>query len=231
MSDIYLCGRVHKSRKHKLCTPNSRAKAIADAVYKIMLEELSDSARRRWCSRLNTELGGAIFDVESLAVPPVPVPRVWVPAKPKITLALLDEFVHASNTTMRELYQTCTVGSDSVISKLLTKHAVERLRDVKGTGWLEGCGELTASQLNDPMKLNHALSRVAFDLLVYVYARAMEFKRKDGADALLELHSSDQTLVGRAMRGCGVVFCEKGREIFTRALAFVTDSMLGEEKN
>ena len=50
-------------------------------------------------------------------------------------------------------------------------------------------------------------------------------KHQDNADMLIELHSSDQTLVGKAMRGCGVVFCEKGREIFARAVKRVRDAM------
>ena len=44
MSSIYTCGRMHKQRKLKLCSPGARAKAMADAVYKIMQEELSESA-------------------------------------------------------------------------------------------------------------------------------------------------------------------------------------------
>ena len=52
---------MHKQRKLKLCSPGARAKAMADAVYKIMQEELSESACERWCSRLNTELGPGCF--------------------------------------------------------------------------------------------------------------------------------------------------------------------------
>ena len=66
---------------------------------------------------------------------------------------------------------------------------------------------------------------MAFDLLVYVHARALELKHQDAADVMIELHSSDQTLVGKAMRGCGVVFCEKGREVFARAVTIVRDAM------
>ena len=65
------------------------------------------------------------------------------------------------------------------------------------------------------------LSRVAFDLLVYVHARATEIQREDGAEVVLTLHSSDETVVGRAMRGCGVVYCEAGRAVFARAVALV----------
>jgi hypothetical protein len=76
------------------------------------------------------------------------------------------------------------------------------------------------------VKLSQALSRVAFDLLVYVHARASELKRNEETAAVLELHSADQTLVGRAMRGCGVVFCEAGREIFERSVASVREALV-----
>eukprot|EP00966_Prymnesium_polylepis_P011903 273212-Prymnesium_polylepis.1 len=78
-----------------------------------------------------------------------------------------------------------------------------------------------ADQLNDPARLNLTLSRAAFDLLVYVRARAEELQREDGVEAVIELQSADQTVVGRAMRGSGVVYCEAGRVIFARALALV----------
>ena len=191
-----------------------------------MLEELSDSACERWCSRLNAELGSGTFKPEDTLKQQevTAVPNVWVPSKPKVTLALLDEFVHASSAIVEKSNQI-RVGSDTAISKLLARHAVERLREDKGPGWLRTCGELTAAQLDDPLKLTHALSRVAFDLLVYVHARALELKRQEEADVMIELHSSDQTLVGKAMRGCGVVYCERGREIFARAVKLVRDVM------
>jgi|EP00966_Prymnesium_polylepis_P274572 hypothetical protein len=84
---------------------------------------------------------------------------------------------------------------------------------------MEASGELTADQMGNATRLNQVLSRVAFDLLVYVHARATEIKREDGADVVLTLHSSDETVVGRAMRGCGVVYCEAGRAIFARAIS------------
>ena len=171
--------------------------------------------RGSWCWR-RRDLGSG----EAVAT----APRAWVPSKPKITLALLDELVHASSAVIENSNQI-RVGSDTAISKLLARHAVERLREDKGPGWLRACGELTAAQLEDPLKLSHALSRVAFDLLVYVHARALELKRKEGANVMIELHSSDQTLVGKAMRGCGVVYCEKGRKIFARAAKLVQEAM------
>ena len=94
---------------------------------------------------------------------------------------------------------------------------------------MEASGELTADQMGNATRLNQVLSRVAFDLLVYVHARATEIQREDGADVVLTLHSSDETVVGRAMRGCGVVYCEAGRAIFARAIALVRNALIGNE--
>lgn len=233
MSAIYTCGRMHKSHKRKCCDPRARAKAMTITVYKIMREELSDFACERWCSRLNAELGPGTF-MSSCKVDAdlggVEAPRVWVPSKPKITMAFLDEFARLSNAEA----SPCThkyVGSTSAVSKFLAKNAVERLRHEKGIEWLRLSGELTNAQLEDPVKMMHALSRVAFDLLVYVHARATELKQQSDAEVMIELHSADQTLVGRAMRGCGVVVCEKGREVFARAVAVVRDTLLSQESN
>ena len=54
------------------------------------------------------------------------------------------------------------------------------MREDKGSEWLRACGELRDAQLEDPTKLSQVLSRVAFDLLVYLHARAIEFQRDDG---------------------------------------------------
>ena len=69
---------------------------MAIAVYNIMREELSDSACERWCSRLNATLGPGTFMSSSKVEADqgcVEVPRVWVPAKPKITMAFLDKYM------------------------------------------------------------------------------------------------------------------------------------------
>ena len=54
----------------------------------------------------------------------------------------------------------------------------------------------------------------------------MDMKQEGEENAVLDLHSSDQTLVGKAMRGCGVVFCEAGRAVFVRAAESVRDGMV-----
>ena len=91
---LYTCGRVHKPHKLKLKPHSANANAVIDAVHKIMQEELSQAARERWCSRLDAELGKGTFGpTQTLDVATVAVLRVWMPAKPKLALALLDEFL------------------------------------------------------------------------------------------------------------------------------------------
>jgi hypothetical protein len=225
---VYTCGRLHKQRKQQLSAKSTGVKAVVDAVLKVMREELGSAACDRWCVRLNTELGSKCFGphggaAEAEAAPPVP--RVWVPSKPKLALALLDEFCHAFKNCAEEPRKV-SLGANGSISKVLARHVVERLRDAKGAEWLQACGELNDDQINDPVKLSMTLSRAAFDLLVYIHARAKDMKQEGEENAVLDLHSSDQTLVGKAMRGCGVVFCEVGRAVFVRAAESVRDGMV-----
>ena len=212
---------MHKRHKHQLHSSSARANAVISTVYRLMQEELSQAACERWCTYLNKELGCATFGPSDISS----VPLMWVPAKPKLTRALLDEFgygdLQASPTKK-------SIGTERTISKLLTRNAIERLCRNKGIEWLKASGELALEQLNDATRLNQTLSRVAFDLLVYVHARAVELQRENEADIVLALHSSDQTVVGRAMRGSGVVFCEGGRKIFARAVSLVRDALSDE---
>lgn len=222
---IYTCGRMHKQRKQRFTA--SKARTVIAAVSKVMRDELGGAAYDRWCSRLNTELGCGTFRPggETPEGQPVHVPTAWVPPKPKIVLALLDEFDRAHNDPTPDALPKATIGAKGAISKLLARHAVERLRRNKGPEWFQACGELSAAQLDDPDKMKHTLCRVAFDLLVYVHARATELVQHEDGDVVLELHSSDQTLMGKSMRGCGVVHCEAGRHIFARASMGVRDAL------
>ena len=223
---IYTCGRMHKQRKQRFTA--SKARTVITVVSKVMLDELSGAAYDRWCSRLNTELGCGTFRPSggTLEGQPVHVPRLWVPSKPKITLAMLDEFDHAQEDSASNALPKATIGAKGTLSKLLARQAVERLRRNKGIEWFQACGELSTAQLDDPDKLKHTLCRVAFDLLVYVHARATELVQHDAdRNVVLELHSSDQTLMGKSMRGCGVVHCEAGQLIFARATAAVRDAL------
>ena len=224
MSKLFVCGRMHKqSMKHKLS--RDRANAVASAVRKVMEDELSKGACERWFSRLNAELGCGTFtssdSVEVAKAEPVPVPRVWVPARPKLTAALLDELACGLQSAASQ----ASFGSKGDVSKVLARRVVESLCQSKGREWLEACGELSMDSIDNSVKLNQTLSRVAFELFVYVHARAMELKGEDGSSCMLELHSSDQTLVGKGMRGCGIVYCRQGREVLARSIELVRNTL------
>ena len=120
---MYTCGRMHKPRKQKLTQSTARAKAVVAAVYKAMQEELSSTACERWCSRLNAELGCGVFGPSggTLEAKAAPVPRAWVPAKPKLTLALLDELVYAHEHSPEGKSLKTTIGSNGEISKVLAR--------------------------------------------------------------------------------------------------------------
>ena len=119
-----------------------------------------------------------------------------------------------------------SVGTKGEISKVLARRVVESMCKGKGREWLEACGELGMDVLDSPTKLSLTLSRTAFELFVYVHARAHELQSEKGPTGMLQLHSSDQTLVGRGMRGCGLVYCRDGREALARSIELVRDTLL-----
>jgi hypothetical protein len=230
MSTVYTCGRMHirKARKSRLHTEStSTINAVISAVAKVMRHELSESACERWNSQLNAELGSGTFGgpvEEDSSGDGDDVPKAWAPAKPKLSSAILDQLACATENPEVGSPRV-SVGSTGAISKILARRAVERLREEKGPEWLRASGELSPAQLDDHVKLTQVLSRVAFELIVYVHARAVEMRKDDVGRVLLELHSSDQTLVGKGMRGCGVVLCESGRVYFGRAIAQVREEL------
>ena len=229
-SSVYTCGRMHKPRKHKIRLPSDKAAAVVKTVVSIMREELSGIACERWLNRLNAELGIGTFrlSLDDMDIGEVtPVPHVWMPPKPKLAMALLDEFACSQHfpSCQNSSPKTSKMGVAN-LTKMLARAAVKRLREGK-TEWLQSCSELTSAQKVDPTKLTQTLARVAFDLLVYVHARGVELQREDGAEsAVLILHGSDQTLVGRALRGCGIVHCETGRALLARAVAMVRQGLV-----
>ena len=162
MSKLFTCGRIHKkSLKQKL--RRDRAASIVAVVCKVMREELSHRACERWFYRLNEELGcGTFTSSESMEVveagEPIPVPRVWVPAKPKMTAALLE----ALASGLQNATSQASFGSKSEISKVLARMVVESMCSDKGRDWLETCGELSTDTLESKVKLSQTISRVAF---------------------------------------------------------------------
>jgi hypothetical protein len=233
MNTIYTSGRIQKQRKRNTHTPvSARAKSVIDAVTRAMREELCEAAWMRWCLRVNNYIGSDAFDPSGNEADAgdiaAPVPRVWCPSKPKLALALLNE-LHRSDMndspTNPPKASPC-VGTERHITKVLARRTIESMREDKGLEWLEACGELTDAQLKDSAKLSQTLARVAFDVFVFMHARAIEIQREQGADdAVIALHSSDQTLTGKALRGCGVVCCADGRGILARAITRMKESL------
>ena len=227
MRNIYTGGRGYgKSQRHKFGDNivSVRVGAIVDTVLRRMRAELSQEACLRWCRMLNKELGSETFKAiatDSAALQAASVPRAWRPAKPKLTLALIDAFARwHSITPSPKNSPMLSTGAVGLIEKIMARHIIELMREEKGLAWLQTCGEIAAAQLEDTTKLNHVLARSLFDLLFYVHARAVELASKDGSgdEIVLLLHNSDQTLGGKAMRGCGVVCCEAGRRLFANAM-------------
>ena len=224
---IFTGGKIKKQRlKPAACT--IKAQAVVDAVSKVMSDELSSAACERWRSRVNVELGFEVFradveEPESDASAENPcVPRVWVPSKPKLTLALLDQIEQEVDGALAP--QAC-VGAEGSIRKIVARLAVDRMRTAKGESWLVDCGELAAEQRNNEAKLLQVLSKVAFSLIVYVHARGNDLVKEEGQDCLIALHNSEQSLGGRGMRGCGIVYCDAGGAMVKRALQLVRNGL------
>ena len=210
---VYTCGRMHKpARKAKLNA--AKANALLGRLHDIL--KLERITSEEIVSLLQSELRKKIANISQTMKPNVSsrVPSLWLPSKPKLTLALINVLTSAHDTDA-SLVHPCA-GANG-LTKLLARQMVATMLDRKGEDWLKECGELTVAQLESPVKTSHTLSRAAFDMIVYVHARAEEIRQKDGADVVLELQSSDETLSGREMRGCGVVYCNKGRAIFAAA--------------
>lgn len=225
-------GRLQKARL-KPATLTVKAKAVVDAVAKVMKEELSPSACERWRLCLNTELGmetfvafeaGSESDSPQPSVPSVPnVPNVWVPSKPKLTIALLDQLEQDIDNALEQDLTLEEILSPSAhpLRKLIARLAVDRMRTAKDESWLAACGELSDAQLKDDAKLTQVLSKASFSLIVFVHASANRIVKEEGLDCFIDLHSSNKSLGGKALRGCGIVYCETGGEVVKRALQLV----------
>ena len=229
MSVIYTCGRMQKRRALKHYKKCSGDNAIITVFTRIMQDELGKEALEKVIARLADELDCSKFSSNDARVVQKrisPVPHVWIPAKPKVTIALLDDLLGEMVANPQSQAPAATVGTTGTVSKFLARHAVDRVYEMKGVEWFKTSGELNHDQCEHTVKLKHAVSRVAFDLLVYVHARSLELQQEEDAQAVLELHSSDQTLVGKAMRGCGIVCCATGRVLFARAASRLRETIL-----
>lgn len=218
-TNMYTCGRMHKPKR-------TLAKQTEDRVLKLvktlMCKELETVCCERLVRLLSTELDSEEC-AKSGAGKVRSVPKLWVPSKPRLTIAMLDELLTADWAPHMNSYPS--IGAKGGISKLLARQLVVDVRRSKGVEWMDACGEFSRIQQYDPRRQANAMSRVAFDLLVYIHARASEIQRAGDMNIVLELHSAGETLRGKEMRGCGVVLCEEGRSVFVRACKLVRDAL------
>ena len=229
---LYTCGRMHKAqRKLKKIQAGVVRMVANDVACKIVCttlqKELEPDRLNRLMLLLEHELGCVNKHETSgdrVHIEVTSVPKLWVPTKPLVTLALLDELTIESSAKSGS---TClSIGVKGGLSKLLARGIIAKMRTAKGEMWLQTCGEFSQFQLNSPVCISHTISRALFDLLVYVHARAVEIKHAEvRLNAVLDLHSAGQTLSGKMMRGSGVVFCEEGRGVFTRACKLVREGL------
>ena len=202
-----------------------KASEIVTAILKVMKAELNDNGVVRWRNQLDAELGRSVFGSRlgvlglTLRQDSTPVlPRPLPVTRPKLLAAVLDCF--GSDLPLTDgrpvcLRVPCCIGADGPVEKLLARRAVEWLQQHEG-GLLRASGELSDEKLDDAGRLVKTLSRIVLDALLHVRATAVA--SGDGT-VLLEMHNANQTLAGKPLRGCGVIFCPAGRTLFARALA------------
>lgn len=218
-------GGVRKRGKTKA----PAASELVAAVATVMKSELSATASDRWRVLLDAELRQPVFSsplavrMLACAVPRTPekaVPAVLPVTRPKLTAAVLEAFVSdnllADGQPVRLSVAGC-IGADGGLEKLLTRRVVSWLHAYRSE-LLKAGGELCDSKLGDKVRLEKTLSRITYDAIQYVHARAAA-ACEDAADVVLELQSSDQTLAGKPLRGCGLAYCSKGRALFEKAVA------------
>ena len=210
------------------------ASELVAAVVAVMKSELSATAADRWRALLDAELRQTIFS-SPLAIRMLPnmaprSPKKTTPAvlpltRPKLTAAVLEAFtsdeVLADGEPVRLGVAGC-IGADGGLEKLLTRRVVVWLQERKPE-LLQAGGELCDAKLGDKVRLEKTLSRITYDAIQYVHARAMAALEND-REVVLELQSADQTLAGKPLRGCGLVYCGRGRLLFEQA---VTEARVG----
>lgn len=189
MKGVYTCGRMHKpARKAKLGAVKSNA--LLEKFFCIMK---LDTTTREIVSMLQDELLSAKFESEAMNSKfTTRVPLLWSPSKPNVTMALIDVLTNGHDTD--DAHMLPCAGSSGV-TKLLTRHMVETMLQTKGIDWLKQCGELTSAQLESPTRTNRTLSRVAFDLIVYVHARAEEIRQIEGGELYLSYNRQTRLCV------------------------------------
>jgi hypothetical protein len=223
--------RASKARKN--------VHAVAQAVMKVMAREMGDRALKRLPEMFDDELGETLFGGVGVKPPkicrgpPGKKSRTWNPGKPKLTVLLLKAFGSGSEVLPSDGKPIVAKAAVSIrtghhckcvpLSKLLARRAIRWIK-AQHREALEASGEIEPDQMQCETRLDRALARVASDTLAYLSVLAMEARGED-EDAVLELHGTDQRLVGISTRGCGVVFDATGRTLFEAAVTQVLAQM------
>lgn len=237
-------GLLFSPHKHRASKSRKSVLALAQAVLKVMKAELGEKACMRWPGLIDEELGETLFlgigaKKQSKSIPTPRKPsdeetgRAWTPIKPNLTRLLLKAFASGNELLSDEkplvLEAPISMRTDQhckciQLSKLLARRAIEWIK-CNHRGALEASGEISAEQLQCNVRLDRTLARVASDVLAYLSVVALEGDQDD--EVVLELHNTDQRLIGISTRGCGIVFCEQGRTRFESAATRVLIQLEG----
>lgn len=232
-------------KKHRASKSRRNVKAVAQAVMKVVAQELGEKACKCWPELIDEELGEALFvemrvKKDCRAVAPSrecsASAAAWTPNKPKLTRLMLAALVGCGSNLIPAdaeeeepplvVEAPMSLRTDQHckcvrLSKLLARRAVESIQRHRRDA-LKASGELSDEQLQCPVRSGRALARVASDTLAYLSAVAVEGRSlcdgESDEDVVVELHGTDQRLVGISTRGCGIVFNARGRALFEAAV-------------
>ena len=200
------------------------AAELMAAFSEVMQAELGTEAIARWRERLAVELGQVAVPTGtgSLGRSPCATSAAVLPTtRPKLTAAVIDAMgsseVLLDGEQVRAAVNGC-IGVEGGVAKLLARRVADYLRERRATDVLCAGGEIGDEALGDPTRLAKTLSRVIQETMVCVFSAAAATRGEGDEAAVLELHTADQTLAGKPLRGCGVVYCPRGRHLFERAL-------------
>jgi uncharacterized protein (DUF2267 family) len=228
-----MSSKLFSVHRHRASQSNKNVAHVAQAVLSVMKRELGADALGHWRSLFDAELGQPLFcdmktakrATKSLMKPMHPrmlTPSAWTPSKPKLTALVLKAFLHGDDLLAYDglpiiLKPSVSLGTQRSLSKLVSKRAIDWLMAYRANVIRASC-EATAEQISDGDRIHKVLSRTAADVLAYLHAMAIS-QLKEADAVVLELHTTDQRLVGMETKGSGIVFCPQGRILFEQVVA------------
>jgi hypothetical protein len=229
---------IHRASKSK-----RSVLAVARAVAVVMQRELGGDALARWQGLIDAELGEQLFGrinilkhvsrpmakptpqpppspSKSDTTPPsVPSTKGWAPTRPKLAALLLKAFESDQQMADGQRVTICVQAADgSDLFKIMSKRSIAWVmanhRDAVLTS-----GEFSSEHLASEARLLKVMARAGSDVLAFIHATALGMCDEADGDVMLSLQGTDQRLSGINTRGSGVVFCDRGRALFERALS------------